>query len=102
MIPEWIENALMLLAWAPAVAFPLMYYWTGWRNSPMGRHIMVYTVVVAAILTETTARALFGSYPGRDWVVLVLILGLVVVLWWRVYLLLTVWRRQIVPSRRSE
>jgi hypothetical protein len=79
----------------------LMHAWVAWRGNPWGRHVMVFSYALAAILVAGLAALVFGDYPGRPQVLSVLYVGLAAALWQRVYLTVREHRRSRAGRRRT-
>lgn len=85
------------LAWAVCVLYHLS---ARWWVSEVGRHVMTFTGILAAVLTLWTAGALWSD-GGAAWRVarLVAFTGVPVCLAWRLWIL---YRLQIRPELRRE
>lgn len=66
--PSLITTCALLVVLACDLVFIVLNHrWTAWRSNAWGRHVMLFSYVLAAILLLGLARLLFGSYPGREW-----------------------------------
>lgn len=87
-----------LLAWAFCVIYHVKAPW--WR-SEIGRHVMTYSAVVAAVLTLSVVRMLGGASLETPWFQLVRLFvfaGVPVAIAWRIAILLRLQRR---PGRHA-
>lgn len=101
MSTDLLLNLTAIAATVPAVLIPIAYQVLtrgAWRKTLMGRHIMCFSAMLAALLLHATVVALWSHYPGREVVRWLLYGWLVFVLWRRLYLML---RMQVAPSRHS-
>lgn len=57
---------LLLLAYIPAVAFPVVYAFAPWWRSAAGRSVMSLSVVIALALSLSVWRVFWGAQP--EWV----------------------------------
>lgn len=70
--------------------FAIMYARVTWRRRPEGRHLMITSLTLAALLTFWFVhRAVPGGLPAWSWAIA--LLPLPIVAWWRVLLF---WRAQ--------
>lgn len=68
-----------------AIGFPIWYHFRlRWRDSPMGRHVMGYSIVVGLLYLTTLLRLFFPGMPAQRGITLTLIVGMMIVVWWRV------------------
>ncbi len=80
----------MLIAAVAAVAFMVLYaVRSDWRRSAMGRHLMAFMGVLAAVLVMWSVHRLVGPLPQVAWAAALAAFDAVMV--WRVALL---WRTQ--------
>lgn len=95
-----IGTVLLWLATIPAVGFVVFYAVASrWWGSPIGRQQMALRFALAlALLLILTARV-FGNYPGRAVVSIVVFALLVFVLWWGLALLVSVQRHELRDRR---
>lgn len=91
-----IGNALVILttilAWAFCILYQILAPW--WR-SELGRNVMVYGLVVAAVLSLTTVRLLAGAAVETPWfsvLRLIVFSGVPVAIGWRIVILLRIQR----------
>lgn len=73
-----------------AVLFPVLYaaLARGWRSTPLGRHMMAYTSVIAGLMLLTVTATFAWRVPLWLWLVGYLALG--AILAHRIYLLVRV------------
>lgn len=87
-----------VLAWAFVVLYHVKAPW--WR-SEIGRHVMTYSTVVAAVLTLATVRLFSGaSLDDTPWFAalrLVVFAGVPAAIGWRIAILWRVQRRNRSP-----
>lgn len=82
-------------AWLPYVLIIVVYgFGSPWYRSAIGRSLMLTKVAIVFVLTNVLAAYIFGEYPWRD-AVRVLLIGCVVGA--GVYQLATIIREQRVP-----
>jgi hypothetical protein len=82
-----LYTILIYAFWVPSVLFPLLYgFFRPWRSTEVGKHLMAYSAVVGMAATLIASRTVFGDFPGRAWIVLAILLGLIFVTWWRLSL----------------
>lgn len=86
-------NILAFGSCALAVAFMIAYHVTSrgaWRTNPMGRHMMAFAAVDAAVLGLSCIRAIFGASVDTHWFAALRIVTFFGVPWvfaWRLWLL---------------
>lgn len=84
-----LGSAALALAALGFVTFVALYQILAeWRETRMGRHMMVFNLVCAVILVYAFVATAFGPLPARDWVRLVFFAAIGSVAWWRVLLLI--------------
>jgi hypothetical protein len=83
-------------AWSAFGAFLLLFHvLADWQSSPMGRHMMVFMGVIAAILSYALAVYLIADdHAGgiRAWLRIIMYGSLATVGWWRVAILVRLQR----------
>lgn len=90
-------QVLFVLSAIPLVLFPLLYYIIAdWHSTTTGRHLMAFSIVLAAVMAEGVARMFFGQYPHRLAILTILWFLVVVVSYHRVWLLYSI---QFHPER---
>lgn len=90
-----LDAVLVLLAFVGAATFPILYLtrsgkpttWAGWSS-------LWFSIVVATTLGLSLLRAIFGDYPGREWVRYVVFAAIIGVLWWQDVILFLLQRRR--------
>ena len=86
MSSSLVIRILVLIGVAPAVIFPVYYTLTGrWWSSPEGRHLFAFSAVAALALCNSAILVFFVDYPGRQVVRYALTIGIVYVLWQRLW-----------------
>lgn len=83
--------ALVAIAAVEAWAFVVLYHFRTqghWRDSRLGRHLMSFVAVVAALLTLALVSRAWGPLAWLVWVALGLYIALDYVIGRRVYLML--------------
>ena len=88
-----------VLGWIFVVQYHLSAPW--WR-SEMGRHMMTYSAVVAAVLTLSVVRIVGGAGLDTPWFVLLRLIvfcGVPVAIGWRIVIL---WRAQRRDGRHGK
>lgn len=79
---------LLALGALPAILFVILFAArSSWRSTEMGRHLMAFMGVCAAVLLLAVARRLFGRYPGYEWVGVGCYGAIAVIMWWRLLML---------------
>jgi hypothetical protein len=92
-----LTTLIVVVGAVPATAFPVLYAaWAPWWRSPEGRHLMGFTVTVAAFLDLILAVRWLGPFPGLPAVLVVLYAAVALLLWRRLFLLI---RAQRKPRR---
>lgn len=90
-----VGNVLVAVTTVLAWAFVVLYAaWAPWRRSEMGRHVMTYSLVIAAVLSLSMARMIGGAGLDTPWFALtrlIVFIGVPVSLGWRIAIL---WRAQ--------
>ena len=82
-----IGDVLLVLSALPANLCVLVFARVDWRKSPLGRHMMAYMAVFAAVLDLGCVRLCIGFVPLFE-ALRVCVFALVpFVLWWRVKVL---------------
>lgn len=96
--------ALIILAAAaaPALLFVIIYAARSpWRSTEMGRHLMAFMGVCAAVLLLAVARRAFGQYPGYRWVGIGCYAAVAAIMWWRLLMLVRAQRAQRALAGRA-
>lgn len=75
---------LIVLSTLAAVSSVVLHLTTPWTKTTMGRHLMAYSGVIAAVLTTWTLGILFQIPPWFDYLRFAVFACVPVVLWWRV------------------
>lgn len=92
---EIVTIAACVVVLAADVTFIVLnHMWTAWRSNAWGRHVMLFSYVLAILLTLALARLVFGDYPGRRPLITVFYVALAGVMCQRVWLVIREHRRQ--------
>lgn len=89
-----LSGALGLLMFVGTIVF-LALYWkcSMWRESPLGRHMLYFTLAFALVLAIRIVGLFWEGLPWLPYVRIVSYLFLVIVVWQRVWLLVKALRR---------
>lgn len=87
-----VAHVLTVASAFPAVAFVVTYFRVNWHATAIGRHMMAFMTVCAAILVLATTVAIFGEYRGVDYLRVVVWLAINIIFWWRWIVLVNVLR----------
>lgn len=91
---RWLILAEIVVAFLSGIAFVVLYaLHSPWRSSPMGRHIMAFTVITTGELASLLALGL--GLPVPPWLFAIGFAALDVVVLQRLWLL---WRAQHSPE----
>lgn len=83
----FIRDVLVWVTWAAAFLFPLAFsLFSRWWQSEMGWHLMSFSLVALASLTNSIALLEFGRYTGYRQVSFGLLVLTAVVIYWRLIL----------------
>jgi hypothetical protein len=93
----------LLIFWAAAVgvASVVVHTRVDWRATAMGRHLMAYMTVIAAILVLSMIRFLFGDSWWFQLIRLAVFVGVPIVMTQRLVLQLRAQRNAAPPSTRE-
>ena len=84
---------LYFAVWLPYVLFVWFYgLRSPWRDSPIGRGLMIVAAVIVAVLSNALLGMVFGQYPYRDAVRAILFAALSLAGWYQLRNLLTLQR----------
>lgn len=95
-----LGTALVFISALEATTFVVAYHlFSGgaWRRDPIGRHVMAFVGVDAAVLALACVRAAAGASLDTGWfawVRIVVFLGVPWVLGWRLVILLQLYRQR--------
>lgn len=99
LVPDHWVNLVWLIEFgaslAACVVFMVLYHVRSrglWRRSPLGRNIMGLVAAMFAIMGISIARAVFGDYPGRRTLLMMLFGVLTWFLWDKVLRLEQIFR----------
>jgi len=62
-LATWLGNGLIFWAASVGVASVIVHARVEWWRSEMGRHLMAYMSVIAAVLALSCLRIIFGDSP---------------------------------------
>jgi Ca2+/Na+ antiporter len=100
---EVVGNAAATLALLGAVLFILRYAKTTWNRTNVGRHLMSFMAITAALLAAAVYISWFGMFAGWPFLRLFLYSLYAVVIWQRFVLLVRAQRKRTPykgPERR--
>src|SRR3954452_844782 len=80
-----VGNILLILSTIPAVMSVVVYTRVDWKASHLGRHVMSYMVVIAAVLVLSVIRIFGFDSWWFEWIRVGTYAGIPVVLWWRFF-----------------
>jgi hypothetical protein len=83
---QLIGNFLLIWAAVMATASVVLHLRVPWRSSAMGRHLMAYMAVMAAVLVLGVVRIVLGDSWWFQLIRLVTFIGVPIVMSWRVWL----------------
>jgi len=86
-------NVLIILSAVITSASVAMHTRVPWWRSEMGRHLMAYMAVMAAVLDLSTIKILFGDTAGFALLRLIVFIGVPLVMAWRLWLQIKAQRR---------
>jgi len=93
---EWLHHAQEWVVWATlpaAIGFPIWYQLRiRWYHSPVGQHIMGYSLVVALLYMTALLQYAHLSPLFLLWVGLVISVLMGIVVWWRVIIFMWIYR----------
>lgn len=97
-----IATALIIIAAPAATMFPIVYWFRPWRQSQIGRALMVKATGMALLIDITIAYYAFGDdYPFRH-LVRVIIYGLITLgIWWQFLAMLRAGKREDDHNKRT-
>jgi hypothetical protein len=83
---QLIGNVLLIWAAVMATLSVILHARVPWRRSEMGRHLMAYMGVMAAVLVLGVIRIFIGDSPWFQLIRLVTFIGVPIAMTWRVWL----------------
>ena len=93
-----VTGIIACAALVPAWWSVFVHVASPWRDTRVGRHLMAYMLSLAVTFTALTV-GIFGHLPEwAEWVRLVLYVGTVATLWWRLAIQLKVRREPVVEE----
>lgn len=91
---DHVTLALLIFAALPAVISVLLHLRTPWRDTDLGRHLLVYSSVIAVVLVLAVIRRL-GPWPlWFEWFRTGVFALVPLVMWWRCLIQIQVARRE--------
>lgn len=95
------SNLAVIATFLGALVFVVAYAWSTrgrWRATIMGKHIMIFMVVILTVTTLAVLSIFFGTaWPHRDLIRTVAWGAVATVIWWRVVLLFRAQHAAIAP-----
>jgi hypothetical protein len=88
-----IGDVLFVASAIPAVASVLVFARVPWWRTPLGRHLMSYMAVIAAVLGLGCLRLVIGQPPAFEAIRTAVFALVPVVMWWRLIVLVQAQRR---------
>lgn len=107
---RWIGNGLILWAALVGMVSVVVHARVPWWRTQMGRHLMAYMLVVAAVLTLSSIRVVAGDSWGFALLRLVVFAGVPIVMSQRLWLQIKAqrddrprkWPRPVPPPERTD
>jgi hypothetical protein len=85
------SNAAVMATFLGCLVFVIAYAWSTrgrWRTTIMGKHIMIFMVVILTVTSLAVMSIIFGTvWPHRDLIRTLAWGSIATVIWWRVLLL---------------
>lgn len=75
-----IGNALIFWAALVGTASVIVHARVDWRRTPMGRHLMIYMAVIAAVLVLSAGKIIFGDSVAFQFARLLVFAGIPIVM----------------------
>jgi hypothetical protein len=103
---NWLDLVEDVVIWAaaiPAVLSVFVHARTPWRRTVMGKHLMAYMSVLGIILALVAIDTMVR--PDPLWFTVtqtVALVGLPIVVWWRLILQVQAQRHSLAPQHRKE
>lgn len=97
---HWISNGLIFWAAAVGIASVIVYSRVQWWRTQLGRHLMAYQSIVAAVLTLSSIRVYTGNTLGFELLRLVVFVGVPLVMTQRLWLLIKAQREDDRAEKR--
>lgn len=97
-----IGNGLIVWAALVGVASVIVHSQVAWWDSPMGRHLMIYMSVIAAVLVLSCVRVFFGDSQWFQLVRMIVFIGVPLAMTQRLALQLRARRKPKGPSADTE
>jgi hypothetical protein len=94
---QWVAGAVTAAGLMGCLAFVATYHISSrgaWRETSEGRYLMATKTILASLFLLVLSTQLFGDWPGRQVVAVVLYATYAVFPWWLYVLLLRAIRRK--------
>lgn len=99
---QFSGNILLCVSAVVATASVILHARVQWWVSQMGRHLMAYMAVMAAVLDMGTIKLIVGDSPGFALLRLVVFALVPAVMAWRVWLQIQAQRAVHAPARSDD
>lgn len=87
-----LGDVVMLVALAGAMTFTVSYaLFFNWRKTPAGRSLMYFVISLDAWAIQSFLSRMDPTYPGREWVRLIVYIGIALTVWRLVAVLWRSW-----------
>jgi hypothetical protein len=96
-----LYTVLLVAAFIPAAAFPVLYARSPWRSTPVGRSVMNLAVVIALALALPLSRIALGDPEWLEVLRTAVFVLIIAALWRQLLVLVTVQRRQRRRERQD-
>jgi hypothetical protein len=92
---------LLLLAITPLVLFAYCYArYSPWRDTLQGKTLMAQKIAMVAVLLASLCAVMFGDYPGRE-IVSIVLFAVLVALFWVMFFALRMAQKEAARSADS-
>lgn len=98
---RWIGNALIIWSALVGVASVVVHSRVRWWATEVGRHLMAYMTVIAAVLVLSSVRIVIGDSWGFQVIRLVVFAGVPLAMMWRLKLQVRAQRRPADIPRKG-
>jgi hypothetical protein len=95
---QWVSGAITSVGLAGCVSFVLVYHRRSggrWYGTSEGRYLMATSVILASLFALILSFQIFGEWPGRKFVAVLLYAAYAAFPWWLFWLLLRETKRRI-------
>jgi chromate transport protein ChrA len=95
----FLGDLIMIAAAVGAIVFAVSYsFFFNWRKTAAGRALMYFVWSLIVVFTNNTIARFAGTdYPFREWVRIVVYIGVAVTIWRLVWVLWRNWRSGEIP-----